>query len=233
MIEVNLLPGGKKRSSKGRSFSFSMPKFGGGGGGGGFPGDPYILGAIAAGIVSASIMGWMYMGVTAAREETQVAVDAAVSDSIRFADIIQRTDQLIARRDSIAERVAIIQEIDAGRFVWPHILDELAVAMPDYIWIRDIIQTSGGVPLELRLSGQAGDNTAITRFMRNLEASRFMRGVRLEGTSQAPSETGGGDRIYVFDLVLTFDPPPIQELESVPLFDSDLAQSAVSDSTEG
>ena len=173
------------------------------------------------------------MGVTADLEETQVSVDAAVSDSIRFADIIARTDQLIARRDSIAERVAIIQEIDAGRFVWPHILDEISIAMPDYIWIREIIQTSGGIPLELRLNGQAGDNTAITRFMRNLEASRFIRGVRMEGTSQAPAEGGGGDRVYVFDLVLTFDPPPIDELQTVPLFENDLAQSAVPDSTEG
>ena len=182
MIEVNLLPGGKKRSSKGRGFSFSMPKLGGGGG---LPGDPYILGAVATGIVSAAIMAWMFMGVKGELEETQVAVDEAVSDSVRFADIIARTDQLIARRDSIAERVAIIQEIDAGRYVWPHILDEIAIALPDYIWIRELIQTSGGIPLGLRLNGQAGDNTAITRFMRNLEASRFIRGVTLEGTTQA------------------------------------------------
>lgn len=234
MIEVNLLPGGKKRSSRGRGFSFSMPKLGGGGGGGlSLPGDPYVLGAIGAGVVSLAIMGWMYMGITGDMEETQVSVDAAVSDSVRFADIILRTDQLIARRDSIAQRVAIIQDIDAGRFVWPHILDEIAIAMPDYIWIREIIQTSGGIPLELRLSGQAGDNTAITRFMRNLEASRFMRGVHLEGTSQAPAEGGGGDRVYEFDLVLTFDPPPLEELNTVPLFGNDLAQSAVPDSTEG
>ena len=230
MIEVNLLPGGKKRSSKGRGFSFSMPKLGGGGGGG-LPGDPYVLGAVAAGIVSIAIMGWLFLGVTGDTEEVQVAVDEAVSDSVRFADIIIRTDQLLARRDSIAERVAIIQEIDAGRYVWPHIFDEIAIAMPDYIWLREIIQTSGGMPLELRLGGQAGSVPAVTRFMRNLEASRFLRGVQMERTEQVTAD--GGDIVYDFELLLTFDPPSSDELQTVPLFQNDLAQSAVPDTTEG
>lgn len=233
MIEVNLLPGGKKRSSRGRGFSFSLPKLGGGGGGGGggLPTDPYYLFAGGAGIAAIAIMAWLFLGISSASEEVQVQIDEAVADSVRFADIIERTDQLISRRDSIAQRVAIIQEIDAGRFVWPHILDELASAMPDYVWFSEVIQTSGGMPIELRMSGQAGSNPAITRFLRNLEASRFLRNVDLERSEQvvAPS----GDIVYEFELVMTFEPPTMDELETVPLFDSDLAQSAVPDSTEG
>lgn len=234
MIEVNLLPGGKKGPSRGRGFKFSLPKFGGGGGGGlGLPADPYFIGAGVAGILSLGLMAWLFLGVTGDIEEVQVQVEEAVADSIRFADIIERTDQLIARRDSIAERVAIIQEIDAGRYVWPHIMDEIAKALPDYVWLREIVQTSAGMPLELRLSGQAGSTPAITRFMRNLEASRFFRGVALERSSQAPSESGSGDIVYVFDLVFTFEPPPMEELETVPLFENDLARAAQPDSTEG
>lgn len=209
-----------------------MPKLGGGGGGGGgLPGDPYFLGAGIAGIASVAIMIWLFLGVSGDMEDVQVAVDEAVADSVRFADIIERTDQLIARRDSIAERVAIIQEIDAGRFIWPHILDELAIAMPDYVWLAEVIQTSGGVPLELRLGGQAGSNPAITRFMRNLEASRFFRAIQLERSEQVIAPAG--DIVYEFELLLTFEAPPIDELESVPLFENDLAQAAAPDTTEG
>ncbi|HKK50396.1 MAG TPA: hypothetical protein VKA74_02360, partial [Myxococcota bacterium] len=110
MIQVNLLPGGKKRS-RGGGFSFSLPKLGGGGGGGpGLPADPYTLGAAAAGVLSLGVMAWLFLGIGAEREELDVALTEARQDSVRFADVIQRTNQLTARRDSIAERVAIIQE---------------------------------------------------------------------------------------------------------------------------
>lgn len=233
MIEVNLLPGGKKRSSKGRGISlsgFSLPKLGGGGGGGS-PGDPYILGAVGAGILTVAIVGWLFFGVRSDREEVEVALASAVQDSARFAGIIARTNQLTARRDSIGQRVAIIQEIDAGRYVWPHALDEIARALPNYTWLTELRQTQEN-PIQIRLQGRAGSNFAITTFMRQLEASPFLRGVVLERTEQVPEE---GDIVYVFDLVLTFEPPPLEELETVPLFDNEVSasQARPANATEG
>lgn len=234
MIEVNLLPGGKKRSSRGRGFSFSgfpLPKLGGGGGGG-LPGDPYVLGAVAAGVVALSVVGWLYFGVRGDREEVQVSLEEALQDSVRFADLIQRTNQLTARRDSIGQRVAIIQEIDAGRYIWPHILDEVARALPDYTWLREVTQLQTD-PLQVRLAGQAGSNFAITNFMRNLEASPFLRGVTLERTEQGLSEESQSDIIYMFELTTTFEPPPLDELQTVPLFDNELASQAAAPDTTG
>lgn len=222
MIEVNLLPGGKKRSSRGRGFSLkgiSLPRFGGGGG---FPADPYILGAVGAGVVAAAVVAWLFLGVRGDREELQVALDSEVQDSVRFADIIERTNQLTARRDSIGQRVAIIQEIDAGRYVWPHVLDEVARALPDYTWLRSVVQIQGD-PIQIRISGGAGSNFAITQFMRALEGSPFLRGVVLERTEQAQSGDNRADIIYEFDLFVNFEPPPLDELETVPLFDNEVS----------
>jgi Tfp pilus assembly protein PilN len=225
LIEVNLLPGGKKRSSKGRAFSFSLPKLGGGGGGG-LPGDPYVLGAIGAAVVSFGIMGWLFFGVKGQREEAQVQVQEAVQDSIRFADVIKRTTELKARRDSIAQRVSIIQDIDAGRYTWPHVLDEVARALPEYTWLRSITQVSAGPPMQFRIAGRAGSTFAITNFMRRLEASEFLKGVKMERSEQAPSEQNPQDIVYAFELTVDYSPPPLDQLETVPLFDNDAAAAA-------
>lgn len=231
MIEVNLLPGGKKRSSK-RGFSFSMPSFGGGGGGG-FPADPYIIGAVVAGLISVGVIAWLFLGVNDDREEVQVALDGAVQDSVRFADIIARTNELTARRDSIAQRVAIIQEIDAGRYTWPHVLDEVARALPDYTWLQEMTYV-GTDPLQVRISGRAGSNFAITNFMRQLEASSFLRGVELERSEQAAVEGGAPqDVVYQFDLTVNYEAPPVELLETVPLFDDVSTQMAVPDTVGG
>jgi Tfp pilus assembly protein PilN len=198
------------------------------------PGDPYLLGAVAAGVVAVAVMAWLFLGVTGDRDDVQVALDSAVQDSVRFADLIQRTNQLTNRRDSIGQRVAIIQEIDAGRYIWPHVLDEVARALPDYTWLRGVVQLQAD-PIQIRISGQAGSNFAITNFMRTLEASPFLRGVELERTEQAQSQEDQSDIIYEFELLVTYDPPPLDELETVPLFENEVsaAQAVVPDTVGG
>jgi Tfp pilus assembly protein PilN len=232
LIEVNLLPGGKKRSAKGRGLSLSalsLPKFGGGGGGGALS-DPYIVSAVGAGVLTLAVVGFLFFSVRGAREDTQVALDAAVQDSVRFADLIRRTNQLTARRDSIAQRVGIIQQIDAGRYIWSHVMDEVGRALPDYTWLREVVQ-SGTDPLQIRISGRAGNNYAITRFMQNLEASRFLRNVQLERSEQMQSEQDRRDIVYEFALTVSYDQPPLGELETVPLFESEPGGNPAADTS--
>jgi Tfp pilus assembly protein PilN len=227
VIEVNLLPGGKKGSARG--FSFSRPKLGEmfkrAGGGGGMRADPYVLFFAGAALIAVGYTGFSFWQVRSQAEDLQVRLEEERQDSIRFAAIIEQTNQLQARGDSIARRVAIIQEIDAGRYVWPHLLDEIGAAVPDYTWLREV-QYQNDNPLQVRIVGRAGSIFAITFFMRRLEASRFLRNVGTENIQQVASEQNPEDRVQEFEFVLTYDPPPIEELETVPLFDEANAQSA-------
>ncbi|MDH3271615.1 MAG: PilN domain-containing protein, partial [Gemmatimonadota bacterium] len=131
---------------------------------------------------------------------------------------------LRARADSIQARVAIIQEIDADRYTWPHILDEIAAAVPDYTWLREIIY-AGENPLQIRVAGRAGSIYAITNFVRRLEASRFLRGVDPETIQQQASEESPEDLVYMFELIMSYESPDISELETVPLFDDGAVQA--------
>lgn len=224
MIEVNLLPGGKKGSSGG--FSFSMPDlkslFSGGGGGGT---DPYTGFFAAAAAITIGYLAWSFMGVRGDAEDLAVRLEEQRQDSIRFATIIQQTDELQARGDSIARRVQIIQQIDADRFDWPHVLDEVGAAVPDFTWLREVIQ-QGDDPLQVRVTGRAGSIFLITSFMRRLEASRFLSAVVMENTQQIPSDANPDDLVYLFELVMDYESPPIDELESTPLFGETSAQTA-------
>lgn len=214
MIEVNLLPGGRKRPSRG--LSFSLPSFGGGGGGPDM--DRWMLGSLAVILLALGYMAWLYTGVAGEQEEVEVALEEAVQDSVRFADLIARTNELTARRDSVAEKVGIIQEIDQNRFVWPHILDEVARALPDYTWLGGLTQVSLD-PLQFRLQGLAGNNFALTVFMEQLEASPFIEGVRLISSEQVlQGDAGTGQVLIQFQLEAAYVQPPIEFLETVPLF---------------
>ncbi len=240
MIEVNLLPGGKKGTSSGGLFAGlagAFKKRGGGAGGGGRGGgssaaDPYMAFFAVAMSVTIGYVAWAYLGVTGDREELEISVEEARVDSVRFADLIARTNLLSARNDSIAQRVSIIQEIDAGRYVWPHVLDEVAAAVPDYTWIREILY-AGGDPVQIRVNGRAGSIYAITNFMRRLESSRFLRAVQMDRAEQVPSEETPGELVYVYELLMTYQTPPFEELETVPLFDARALSTQTAAPTSG
>jgi Tfp pilus assembly protein PilN len=220
VIEVNLLPGGKRSAPKGDPLAFFKnlgAKFGGAGGGSAK--DPYTLFFAAAAAIALGYVGFTFMGVRSDREELVVRLEEERQDSIRFAALIEQTQALTARRDLLAQRVEVIQGIDANRFVWPHLLDEVAGAVPEYLWLREVLY-AGDAPLQVRVAGSAGSIFAVTNFMRRLETSRFLRNVELQGTQQQPSAENPNDLVQVFELLLVYEPPPLDELETVPLFDN-------------
>ena len=223
MIEVNLLPGGRKRASKG--FAFKMPKLSLGGGAD--AADPYMVFFAIAAAIALGYIGYSFFHVRGEAEDLQVRLESERQDSLRFAALIEQTNRLTERRDLLAQRVEIIQQIDAQRYVWPHLLDEVAAAVPDYLWLTEITYVSDN-PLRVRISGRAGSPFSVTNFMRRLEASRFLGPPELQSMQQQPSEANPEDLVQVFELQVTYEPPPLDELQTVPLFEegSAAAQTA-------
>lgn len=209
MIEINLLPGGRKRPSRRPSFKVPLPRLKG------LPADRWVLGVSAYGLVAVAAAVYLFLGVRGRAEELRVQLEEAVRDSARYAELIAKAEQLRARRDSIAQRVAVIQEIDAGRYVWPHLLDEVSAALPDYTWLIELIQVESGPELRFRVRGKTGNNFALTQFMRNLEASPYIQKVTLITTQQVLE----GDRVVSeFSLEASYENPPPELVETVPLF---------------
>jgi type IV pilus assembly protein PilN len=217
MIEVNLLPSGRKRKGrKGRSPSVSLPEMKG------FGGDRWLLAVLLVAVLTLGAAGWLWLGLASDRRAVEEGLAQAVQDSARYADLIAQTTELESRRDSILERVSVIEEIDRDRMVWPHILDEVARALPDYTWLQEIT-TISSTPVVFQLNGRAGNTRAITLFMEQLQSSPFFRSVRLI-TSQAVVENQNSPQQQVvqsFELEVTYEAVPLEELETVPLFADD------------
>lgn len=216
MIEVNLVPGSRNSSSRG-GISLSLPSFGG------FDRGMVLLGLLLVGALGG--IGWMWFSSETAREETELALEEARADSVRFADILERTELLRARNDSVVQRVSVIQEIDQGRYVWPHVLDEVARALPEYTWLDEVIDVGGGgLDVNVRIGGKAGNLFAQSVFMQQLEASPFLRDVRLVRSEQTIEQTQSGERgqvVYTFQLEASYENPSDELIETIPLFAAD------------
>ena len=192
--------------------------------------DVYMIASIVVVAGVLGTLGWWYMGLSSRQRDVQVELDDALQDSANYADalqdsanyadLIQRNATLAARRDSIAQKVDIIQEIDALRYVWPHLLDEVARALPDFTWLTQVIQVSVGETVDFQVRGLAGNNRAMTTFWRQLEESPFIRSVQLVQSEQVLQPSG--QLVYEFQLDCVYARPPLDLLETIPLFGVDL-----------
>jgi Tfp pilus assembly protein PilN len=138
MIKVNLLPGAGGKSEGGAGFDVR-----------GFVSnatsgvrDKFLMGAMATVSIVVLTVALLFMG-QQSKERTLVERERkAMEDSTRFKVVLAAKAKAEAARDSLYQQVAIIKSIDASRYLWPHLLDEISNALPAYTWLRNVTQTS-------------------------------------------------------------------------------------------
>lgn len=237
MIEINLLPGGAARrpAGSGRSLAAvpSLPKMGG---------DPRLVGGSAAAVLLMLLGAFLYWSAGADHTRLGEEVAQEVADSTRLAGAIALVGQLEARQDTIEQKIGVIRSVDERRYVWPHLLDEISRSLPPYTWLtklaagdeepapaapkpaagdtakKDSAKAPSAPPRQagpsFSVEGNTGSTQALTRFMKNLEASPMIRDVALVTSEQTQTE----GRIYLkFTLEARFEQPDTSIVETVPV----------------
>ncbi len=138
MIEINLLPGaGKKKAAKRQAMDFGAMTAG-------VTGrlkDKFMIGAIVALVVAGLTIGVLYTAQAAKESSLSDRRDRALRDSTRYANVLKERYRAEAARDSLLRQVHLIQSLDEDRYVWPHIMDEVSRALPQYTWITSVAFT--------------------------------------------------------------------------------------------
>ncbi len=212
MIEVNLLPGATRRPSR-RRRAWKLPalKLGLG------QFNNALAGVIAAWILCLVAGGWTYFHNNRRQAELTLNLEKATQDSAHYATIIAADAHLRARRDTIASKLQLIQDIDADRYAWAHVLDEVSRALPAYTWLMTVTEVpdTSSDNLRVQIDGRTGNTLALTEFMKDLESSPFLRNVRLLSTSIVTEQ----DReVHSFSLDMLYEKPPADAIQTVPLF---------------
>jgi Tfp pilus assembly protein PilN len=259
MIEINLLPGAKRTTR-------SSIHFAPGAAIGNFAAnlkDKYLIFAISGLVIGVGAIAGMYTYQT--RQESAVAAreSAASLDSARFAAVLTARSHAETTRDSVYQQLAIIKSIDDSRYTWPHLLEAINLAVPQYTWLTVVTQTSpvtttAGITsdtsaaakakadsvrksavgrsataaaaarhshadslfngtantVSFRIVGQTVDVQALTQFMKNLEASPFIRNVQL---TRSDLVTSDGKEVTEFQLEAQSEIPPPAVLRTTPL----------------
>ena len=137
MIQVNLLPGTSSKS-QGRSFDIGGMLSNATAG----IRDKFMLAAVGSVGTVVLAVGLLFMSQSNLRRTLIDREQKAMQDSARYKVVLAAKDKAEATRDSLYQQVAIIKSIDDSRFLWPHLLEEISNALPQYTWLTVVTQTS-------------------------------------------------------------------------------------------
>jgi Tfp pilus assembly protein PilN len=238
MIEINLLPGKRKKTS-------------GGGGGGGFRlqmpdfkaflaqvKDPWLAAAVgAAGLLIAFVI------FTVAVQATRVSslrnrYEEVLVEKRRFDVVIAKKRQQERLRDSLASEIQVIRGIDSDRYIWPHILDQVTKALPPYTWLTSVqgvspqtqapgaapgtlttqfVDSAGRPTISVSIDGRTVDIQAYTTFLRQLANSPWFTDVQPQ---QSTTVVESDRPVTAFNVTLRYRVADSVYLRTVPLAQS-------------
>ena len=207
MIEINLLPGPKKKKGASAGVNMSMAdikemlaavR------------DPLLIGTVAAWAVVLVVVGFLYFKDARTAASQQQELDRVEAESRRFAALIAQKRKAELLRDSLVSELTVIRGIDADRYIWPHLLEEITRALPDYTWLVAVEVLGGSTPrpgaappaagvaeadsgaahapVRFTVEGRTSDIQAYTRFLRQLSNSPWITNIVAGATTTAIEE---------------------------------------------
>jgi len=223
-IEVNLLGGGK-RQRKRAGGGLKMPDVAGM-----FAQvrDPLFIGAVAAVVAAVLFVGSLFTLQQARLSSLEQEAEQVRAEARRYSNLIAQKRQAERMRDSLVAELREIRQIDGDRYVWPHILEEVTRALPDYSWLvavrslatPPVIGEDSTVivpPLRFVIDGRTSEIAAYTRFLRRMAASPWLTNVT-EGAATTVVEDEKA--IRAFSITATFQQADSAFMRTVPVTQS-------------
>jgi len=155
--------------------------------------DPWLIAGVVSWLVVLGAMTPLFLRSRGQLEALRPRLEKATADSSLYAELYQAKVAYETTRDSLVSQINLIRDIDKDRYIWPHILDAVAKALPDYTWLESLLpravegDSSSGTGFQI--TGKSGDVQAVTHFIRVLEDSPFIQDVEA-GIIGAVTEEG-------------------------------------------
>jgi Tfp pilus assembly protein PilN len=181
MIEINLLPGRKKkrRAAPGAAIQAISQRVK----------DPLLAGVAGVWVVVLAVAGFLYVTQGATRRALEVEVAEARTEAQHFRSVIAERRRQQQLHDLLVSEFDAIRSIDAERHVWPHVMAEVTTALPEYTWLVGLEFVPAPTPpagadadstprrpppLRFTVNGRTSDIGAYTRFLRQLGSSPWL-----------------------------------------------------------
>ncbi len=104
---------------------------------------------------------------------------------------IEEINSLESEKQRFIARMEVIEKLQRSRPGIVHVFDEIVKTLPDGVYLTGVQQVNAGASKRLKFEGVAQSSTRVSSFMRNIDASEWLRNPELEvvQTSKGPGSS--------------------------------------------
>ena len=174
MIRVNLLPEAQKtRAKKAPRVKREIPL-------------TWIILGLVVVLITCVGLAVFHLGLQKKADVVQADIHRYQNEIKKLKIDIQKVERVKSERSELNNKLAVIDKLKSAQKGPVHLLDQLAGCIPPKVWLSNVSENGASMSME----GEALEHTAISRFMRNLEASPFFHNVELSGANSSGSGRG-------------------------------------------
>lgn len=223
MITVNLKPGARRQAAKGPAFGGMKDRFKDMGQN---ITQPWLATAIGAWAVVLLGLGFMWWRTGSQRGDLEPKLQTTMTEYRRYRGFLMQKQRTVRLQDSILAQIGTISAVDEDRYVWSHILDEVAGALPGNTWLTEVSNVavaqnttgpaSATPPLVIRVVGRTVDLQNYTAFLRRLDESAWLTNVL---PIEAKTVIEGNRPLTAFTIQASYSRPDSTWFEMVPILE--------------
>jgi type IV pilus assembly protein PilN len=130
--------------------------------------------------------------------DAQEARNERLRTEIRVLDKqIEKINDLEQQKQNFIARMQVIEKLQRSRPEIVHVFDELVRTLPDGAYLTAVRQTNS----RLKIEGVAQSSTRVSTFMRNIDASQWLRNPELDIVETKPNQPLGANFVLFADQV--------------------------------
>ena len=227
MITINLKPGVRRQVQKGPAFGGIQERIKGLGTG---IKEPWLAFAVGAWALVLIGLGGLFLRSSSQLSSLVPKLEETQAEQRRYEGFLLEKRRAERVRDSVLAQIGTISAVDRDRYLWPHILDEVANAVPDFTWLVEVAQVGTGTPgttadstgagvapPAVRIVGLTNDLQNYTAFLRRLEASPWLSDVM---AVDAKTVVMSNRALTRFTLQASYSRADSTQIRTVPILES-------------
>ncbi|CAN5719841.1 N/A [soil metagenome] len=162
------------------------------------------IGASLILLASALGIGWWFWSLGRTSRQLDEDLARAETETQQLRSVLAQVQKFETQRAQLQQRVTLIEQLRHGQTGPVHVLDEISTAIPEWLWLTELTQTTD----VLTISGTTTSLTGVSDFVGNLEASGwFKRPVDIIDT-QMSQDPKTGDLVK-FSVKATINNPDV------------------------
>ena len=122
-------------------------------------------------LAAALSVGWWFWSLRQTSQRLDQDLARADAETQQLRSVLAQVQKFESRRAQLQQRVTLIEQLRRGQTGPVHVLDEIARAVPDRLWLTELAQKGDDVTL----SGMTMSLTGVSDFVANLESSPWFR----------------------------------------------------------